>query len=91
MLPEIGSAQRDQLEAEALDVGLCALQSQRDRIPEALYSVYSHFRMKFIEERGLMDSAPGVGAVWEGALADARRLEAHVSECWARTIDKATE
>lgn len=85
LLPEIGSRQRDQLEALAIEVGLAAIHDTDGNIPEALYQVYEHFRAKFLEEYELLDSPPG-GRVWDEALKDARILERHVSECWATAI-----
>ena len=86
MLPAHGTQERDRLEEEAITIGLDALRREELNIPNALYAVHIAFRTRFIEERGLMDAAPGVGAKWEEALTDARTLERHVCQQWATTI-----
>lgn len=86
MLPEVGSAGRDQLEAEAVRFALGRLHRSGDGLLEALYETYQHYRLRFIGERGLMDVAPGSSPAWTVALADARELEAHVRQTWAETI-----
>lgn len=85
MLPEIGTRDRENLEQEALQIGLQALHEHDGRITDALYAVYMHFRQRFIEERGLMDRAPG-GDTWTETLTDARHLEHYVSQIWATQI-----
>lgn len=85
MLPDIGTAERDALEAEALDVGMRALHESNGNIPEALYKVYQHFRERFISENGFMDSPPG-GQRWVDMLVDARQLEHYVGDIWATSI-----
>lgn len=91
MLPEAGSPERAQLEEEALRIGLVALSSEHGNIPNALYEVYEHFPERFIEERGLMDVAPGVGEEWREALTNAHQLEAFVNDTWVITIWSASE
>lgn len=89
MLPEVGSREREDLEQEALDYALAALHRHDGVISEALYETYIHFRERFIEQYGLMDSLPGFGERWREALTDARQLEAHVTQVWATAIAQA--
>jgi hypothetical protein len=80
---------REKLEAEALDLGLRFLAETDGEIADALYLVYSHYRERFIEERGLMDIAPGQNLEWDLALRDARTLRQHVDQTWACAIVEA--
>jgi hypothetical protein len=84
MLPPVGSGARTQLEREALRIGIAALR-RGEGVADALYLVYSAFRVRFLEERGLMDEVPGRGFASREALEDARILERHVCDEW-RTI-----
>jgi len=77
----------DSLREEALAVGCGALR-EHGEIPRALYEVYMQFRLRFIQECGLMDSPPG-GAAWVEALCIARALERAVAADWATTILEA--
>jgi hypothetical protein len=90
MLPPSGTQARTLLEDEALQIGLASLARGQGDIPTALYSVYVAFRLRFIDERGLMDAAPGAGDQWHRALADARELERHVQQLWASMIARAS-
>lgn len=85
MLPDIGTVEREALEQEALDFGMEKLHESGGILPDTLYEVYEHFRSRFIKERGLLDGGM-TGDAWKDALTDARRLEAHVSQCWATAI-----
>jgi hypothetical protein len=91
MLPKNGTRDRDLLEGEAIRIGLDALRREELNIPNALYAVHMAFRTRFIEQRGLMDVAPGVGDKWKEAIADARTLERHVCQQWATAILKTSE
>ena len=90
MLPALGTQARNNLQAEAAAIGVRALENGDDSIPTALYNVYEAFRMRFIEERNLMDSAPGGSNAWREALTDARVLEHHVNTVWHAAIVSAT-
>lgn len=81
LLPDIGTAERDLLEEEALRIGLNAIHEEDGRIADALYAVYNHFRTKFLNEATNLD--------FKDALTDARRLEYHVAQCWATDIVNA--
>lgn len=85
-LTDPGTAARDELHRQALRLGLRVLDDQPDRITDALYLVYSAFRYRFLDERGLLDSVPGRDARSIEALKDARALEKYVAECWAEAI-----
>lgn len=90
MLPDIGTYDRGRLEEEALQIGIESLNKNDGKITDALYEVYEHFRSRFIEERGLMDAVPSQASeAWSDALTDARRLEHHVSQCWATSVVEA--
>ena len=85
MLPPLGTPARDALDEDAATIGIGAL--QRDgNIANALYAVYQAFRLRFLEERGLMDIVPGRCEASCEALTDARALEAHVCTQWASLI-----
>lgn len=86
MLPPPGTHARKQLEDEALQISLDLLEREHGNLLNALYLTYMEFRTRFIEERGLMDAAPGVGEIWAQALTDARTLEEHVNQQWAKAI-----
>jgi hypothetical protein len=86
MLPPTGTHARTQLEDDAIQIGLDALQRENGNIPNALYLTYQAFRMRFIQERGLMYAVPGVGDIWREALQDARTLERYVTTRWAAAI-----
>lgn len=86
MLPPIGTSQRDALHREALSIAREELKSECGDIPNALYKTYMGFRMRFLEERGLMDSVPGRDASSIEALEDARLLEFYVSQQWVSAI-----
>lgn len=86
MLPAPGSVDRLRLEQEALRIGLIALDAEHGHLPNSMYRVYMAYRTQFLEERGLMDAAPGVGEAWREALTDARQLEAFVNDTWAELI-----
>lgn len=87
MLPEIGTAERDQLEAEAIDFGLSLLHDEKGDIPNTLYRVYMHFREKFIEERGLLDTTWDMNPLaWDEVRYDANVLRDYVSQCWATAV-----
>jgi hypothetical protein len=90
MLPPSGTQAREVLEDQASQIGLASLARGEGDIPGALYTVYVAFRLRFIEERGLMDAAPGAGDQWQQALADARELERHVQQRWASMIAHAS-
>jgi hypothetical protein len=64
MLPPSGTQAREVLEDQASQIGLASLARGEGDIPGALYSIYVAFRLRFIEERGLMDAAPGAGDQW---------------------------
>lgn len=81
MLPDLGTPEREALEQEALALGLEKLHETDGIIVEALYQVYEHFRERFLDEAG-----PNSNSEFKEALVDARRLEAHVSQCWATAI-----
>lgn len=81
-LPDARTPERRALEEEALREGQRALQDRKGKIEEALYTVYMHFRAKFIEEYGLMDSAPRSSPLWVEALADAETLREYLRQRW---------
>jgi len=85
MLPPPGTSSRDALDADAITIAIDAL--QRDgNIANALYAVYQAFRLRFLEERGLMDSVPGRCEASCETLADARAIEAGVCSEWRSLI-----
>ena len=86
MFPEPGTPERHELETESLREGQRALQDRGGQIEHALYDVYIHFRMKFVEQYGLMDTAPRSKITWEEALTDAEILREHVRQRWAAAI-----
>lgn len=85
-LPAPGTRTWEDIEAEALRIGLDALEHEGGNLANALYHVYTTFRERFLEARGLIDSAPGSGDQWHEALDDARVLEHHVSQLWTAAI-----
>ena len=85
MLPAPGTPARDALDEDAGTIAIGALQ-QDGNIANALYAVYQAFRLRFLEERGLMDQVPGRCEASGEALTDARALEAHVCTHWASLI-----
>jgi len=90
VLPESGTAERRQLESDALDLGLIALEREHGNIPNALYRVYMTFRQRLIEERALRN-APDAKDAWCEALLDARQLEAFVNDAWAGMIKQSVQ
>ena len=91
MLPDCGTHALRLRNREALEVGLAALKDNEGCIPTALYLTYMAFRQRAIEEHNLMDAPPGGTREWADALADARLLERHVSQCWATAILRTYE
>ena len=85
-LPPPGTPARERLHEEALQLGVAELQLERSRIADALYVVYSVFRLRFLEERGLLDGIPGKDAASAEALQDARVLENYVAERWSEIL-----
>lgn len=85
-LPDAGTPERRVFEQKALREGRHALEARGDQIEQALYDVYMHFRVEFIERYGLMDTAPRSSVAWDEALADAEALREHVRQRWARAI-----
>lgn len=73
------TADMDALQREAITVGLKSLHETL-KPADALYAVYDHFRVKFLEERGKSATDQ------KFASYDARELEAYVSACWAQAI-----
>ena len=85
MLPPLGTPARDALDEDAATIGIDAL--QRDgNVANALYAVYQAFRVRFLEERELMDIVPGRCEASREALADARAVEAGVCSEWTSLI-----
>ena len=62
------------------------LEESDGEIAGALYLTYSHFRNRFLDERGLMDSAPGDDWEWDEALVDAQEMREYVDKTWATRI-----
>lgn len=85
MLPELDTIERTRLNAEAIAVGLEAVE-KNGKLYEAMYEVYMHFRMKFIEKYKLMDDAPHSSPMWVEALQDAEALRDYVSQRFSDTI-----
>jgi hypothetical protein len=85
-LPPPGTPARESLHHEALRLGAAALRERPGQVACALYLVYDAFRLRFLEQRGLMDSVPGRDADSADALADARRLEQYVAARWSETV-----
>ena len=85
MLPPLGTPARDALHADAVALALRALRKDGN-VANALYAVYAAFRLRFLEERGLMDEVPGRSESSKWALADARVIEAYVCEEWRSVI-----
>jgi hypothetical protein len=85
-LPPPGTPARESLHHEALQIGVAALRDRPGQVACALYLVYDAFRLRFLEERGLMDSVPGRDANSADALADARRLEQYVAARWSEAL-----
>lgn len=88
MLPDIGTSERNALEAKALEIAIDFLEATNGNIPDALYLTYMSFRSKFAEERDLMDRAPS-GDAWREMVVDARQLEHYVSGVWTTAITHA--
>lgn len=86
MLPADGSSEWESMQREAISIATEALKQEQGNIPNALYKVYMAFRERFLEERGLMDTAPGGHASSVEALEDARLLEFYVCQQWASII-----
>ena len=74
---------------EALQVAIAALRERPEQLADALYLVYSAFRFRFLEERGLLDIVPGHDTASAEALQDARVLERYVAECWGAALLRA--
>jgi hypothetical protein len=85
-LPPPGTAARESLQHEALRLGVASLRERPGQVACALYLVYDAFRLRFLEQRGLMDSVPGRDANSTDALADARKLEQYVATRWAEAL-----
>lgn len=90
MLPKTGTKQRAALEEEALAIGEGFLRKNAGEIATTLYDTYSHFRLRFLEERGFADGPPDPG--WDDCLRDATILRNFVSTQWAaRVLDSRGE
>jgi hypothetical protein len=85
-LPPSGTEARNALHREATEIGIAALRERPGQVACALYLVYSAFRLRFLEERSLMDSIPGRATDSADALADARRLEQYVAARWSEAL-----
>lgn len=87
MLPKSGTSERDLLDKEALLMGEKFLDETDGEIAQTLYLTYMHFRTKFLDERGLMDSTPDINPLqWDEALADALAMREYVDKTWAARI-----
>jgi hypothetical protein len=88
-LPQPGTPELEALQREALQLGMAALRERPEQLADALYLVYSAFRLRFLEERGLLDIVPGHDTASAEALQDARVLERYVAESWGESLLRA--
>lgn len=85
-LPREGTAARELLHREALQIAVAALRARPGCVADALYSVHAWFRVQLLEQRGLMDQVPGRDAASVEALRDARTLEQYVATAWSDAL-----
>lgn len=87
MLPSPGTRERDLLEKEAVVLGEQLLEKNEGDLAVTLYEVYSHFRTKFLEERGLMDTTiDSARDEWDDALSDAMGMRHFLNQRWSSQI-----
>ena len=77
---------------EVLTIAQLFLERAENDITSALYSVYMHYRERYLREAGLIDtvsSDPAVRDLWQRVRDRARAVEALAQSHWAQVVRRS--